>query len=110
LEISRVALDRNGAVRARDLVDQRPGTEAAAAQGYFRAAFYLVSASFGKLGMQGCSTSGGVAGGRSSWRRRSWSSFVRSAAPGSGAQVAEVVAEELGVRLHRRTVERVRAG
>jgi hypothetical protein len=35
--------------------------------------------------------------------------FIRSAAPGSGAQVAEQVADRFGVRLHRRTVERVRS-
>ena len=34
--------------------------------------------------------------------------FICSAAPGSGAQVAEQVADRFGVRLHRRTVERVR--
>jgi hypothetical protein len=34
--------------------------------------------------------------------------FIRSAAPGSGAQVAEQVADRFGVQLHRRTVERVR--
>jgi hypothetical protein len=34
--------------------------------------------------------------------------FIRAAAPASGAQVADQVADRFGVRLHRRTVERVR--
>jgi hypothetical protein len=34
--------------------------------------------------------------------------FIRSQAHGSGAEVAELVAERFGVRLHRRTVERAR--
>jgi hypothetical protein len=34
--------------------------------------------------------------------------FIRSAAPASGAQVAEQVADRFGVQLHRRTVERAR--
>jgi hypothetical protein len=36
--------------------------------------------------------------------------FIRSGAPGSGAKVAEQVADRFGVRLHRRTIERVRGG
>ena len=34
--------------------------------------------------------------------------FIRAEARGSGAQVAEQVAERFGVVLHRRTIERVR--
>jgi hypothetical protein len=34
--------------------------------------------------------------------------FIRAEAGGSGAEIAERVADRFGVRLHRRTVERVR--
>jgi len=34
--------------------------------------------------------------------------FIRAVAHGSGAQIAEQVADRFGVVLHRRTVERVR--
>jgi transposase len=89
------------------LVDQLPVTEAAATHGYSRAAFYLVSASFDQLGMAGLLDE---RRGRRGPVKLSAEilEFIRSAAPASGAQVAELVAEEFGVRLHRRTVERVR--
>ena len=89
------------------LVDQLPVTEAAATHGYSRAAFYLVSASFDQLGMAGLLDE---RRGRRGPVKLSAEivEFIRSAAPVSGAQVAELVAEEFGVRLHRRTVERVR--
>ncbi len=56
------------------LVDGWPVTEAAAAHGYSRAAFYLVTASFGQLGMTGLLDERRAAAARSSCRRRSWSS------------------------------------
>jgi hypothetical protein len=34
--------------------------------------------------------------------------FIRAEAHGSGAEIAERVAERFGLRLHRRTVERVK--
>jgi hypothetical protein len=34
--------------------------------------------------------------------------FIRAQTEGSGAQIAERVAARFGLRLHRRTVERVR--
>jgi transposase len=89
------------------LVDRLPVTEAAAAHGYSRAAFYLVSASFDQLGMAGLLDE--RRGRRGPVKLApEIVEFIRSAATGSGAQVAEQVAEEFGVRLHRRTVERAR--
>ena len=89
------------------VVDQLPVTEAAVAHGYSRAAFYLVSASFDQLGMAGLLDE--RRGRRGPVKLTpDIVEFICSAAPGSGAQVAEQVAEEFGVRLHRRTVERVR--
>ena len=77
------------------LVDQLPVTEAAAAHGYSRAAFYLVSASFDQLGMAGLLDE---RRGRRGPVKLSPEivEFIRSAAPGSGAQIAEQVAD--GVR------------
>ena len=90
------------------LVDRLPVTEAAVAHGYSRAAFYLVSASFGQLGMAGLLDE--RRGRRGPVKLTSEIvEFIRSAAPASGAQVAEQVADQFGVRLHRRTVERVRS-
>ena len=89
------------------LVDQLPVTEAAVAHGYSRAAFYLVSASFEQLGMAGLLDE--RRGRRGPVKLTpEIVEFIRSAAPASGAQVAEQVADRFGVRLHRRTVERVR--
>jgi hypothetical protein len=89
------------------LVDQLPVTEAAVAHGYSRAAFYLVSASFDQLGMAGLLDE--RRGRRGPVKLTpEIVEFICSAAPGSGAQVAEQVAVRFGVRLHRRTVERVR--
>jgi transposase len=89
------------------LVEGLPVTEAAAAHGYSRAAFYLVSASFEQLGMAGLLDE---RRGRRGPVKLSpeIAEFIRSAGPRSGAHVAEQVADRFGVRLHRRTVERVR--
>jgi len=89
------------------LVDQLPVTEAAATHGYSRAAFYLVSASFDQLGMAGLLDE--RRGRRGPVKvTPEIVAFIRSAAPGSGAQIAAQVTDRFGVRLHRRTVERVR--
>jgi hypothetical protein len=89
------------------LVDQLPVTEVAAVHGYSRAAFYLVSASFDQLGMAGLLDE---RRGRRGPVKLSPEivEFIRSGAPGSGAKVTEQVADRFGVRLHRRTIERVR--
>jgi phage tail tape-measure protein len=89
------------------LVDQLPVTEAAATHGYSRAAFYLVSASFDQLGMAGLLDE--RRGRRGPVKvTPEIVEFIRSAASGSGAQIAAQVTDRFGVRLHRRTVERVR--
>jgi transposase len=89
------------------LVEGLPVTEAAEAHGYSRAAFYLVSASFEELGMAGLLDE--RRGRRGPVKLTpEIVAFIRAAASGSGAQVAEQVAGRFGVRLHRRTVERVR--
>ena len=89
------------------LLDAQPVTEAAAAHGYSRAAFYLVSASFEQLGMAGLLDE--RRGRRGPVKLRpEIVEFIRAQAYGSGADVADQVAERFGVRLHRRTVERAR--
>ena len=88
------------------LVDGRPVTEAAAAHGYSRAAFYLVTASFEQLGMAGLLDE--RRGRRGPVKLSPEIAEFIADAGGSGAQVAERVADRFGVRLHRRTVERAR--
>ena len=92
-------------LRAR-LVDGLPVSEAAVAHGYSRAAFYLVAAAFDQSGMAGLVDE--RRGRRGPVKLRpEIAEFIR-AEGGSGAQIAEQVAEQFGVRLHRRTIERVR--
>lgn len=90
------------------LVEGWSVTEAAAAHGYSRAAFYLVSASFEQLGMVGLLDERRGRRGPVKLRPEIME-FIRSQAHGSGADVADQVAERFGVRLHRRTVERARS-
>lgn len=88
------------------LVDDMAVSEAAAAHGYSRAAFYLVAAAFEQSGMAGLVDE--RRGRRGPIKLRpEIVDFIR-AEGGSGAQIAEQVAERFGVRLHRRTIERVR--
>jgi transposase len=83
-----------------------PVSEAAAAHGYSRAAFYLVAAAFDQSGMAGLLDE--RRGRRGPVKLRpEIVDFIR-ADTGSGAQIAEQVADRFGVRLHRRTIERVR--
>ena len=92
-------------LRAR-LVEGMPVSEAAAAHGYSRAAFYLVVAAFDQSGMAGLVDE--RRGRRGPVKLRpEIVDFIR-AEGGSGAQIAEQVADRFGVRLHRRTIERVR--
>jgi len=89
------------------LVEGQPVTEVAAAHGYSRAAFYLVSAAFEQLGMSGLlDERRGRRGPVKLYPEVV--AFIRSQTEGSGAQIAERVADRFGLRLHRRTVERVR--
>ena len=88
------------------LLDGLPVSEAAAAHGYSRAAFYLVAAAFDQSGMAGLIDE--RRGRRGPVKLRpEIVDFIR-ADTGSGAQIAEQVADRFGVVLHRRTVERVR--
>jgi transposase len=92
-------------LRAR-LVDGLPVSEAAAAHGYSRAAFYLVAAAFEQSGMAGLIDE--RRGRRGPIKLRpEIVDFIR-AEDGSGAEIAEQVADQFGVQLHRRTIERVR--
>ena len=92
-------------LRAR-LVEGVPVTEAASAHGYSRAAFYLVAAAFEQSGMAGLLDE--RRGRRGPVKLRpEIVDFIR-AEDGSGAQIAEQVADRFGVLLHRRTIERVR--
>ena len=92
-------------LRAR-LVESVPVAEAAAAHGYSRAAFYLVAAAFEQSGMAGLVDE--RRGRRGPVKLRpEIVDFIRADTV-SGAQIAERVADRFGVRLHRRTVERVR--
>ena len=91
-------------LRAR-LVDGLSVSEVAAAHGYSRAAFYLVAA-FDQSGMAGLIDE--RRGRRGPIKLRpEIVEFIR-AEGGSGAQIAEQVADRFGVVLHRRTIERVR--
>ena len=92
-------------LRAR-LVEGVPVAEAAAAHGYSRAAFYLVAGAFDQSGMAGLIDE--RRGRRGPIKLRpEIVDFIR-ASTGSGALIAEQVADQFGVRLHRRTIERVR--
>ena len=89
------------------VVDGLPVSEVAASHGYSRAAFYLVAGAFEQLGMAGLIDE--RRGRRGPVKLRpEIVDFIRAVAHGSGAQIAEQVADRFGVVLHRRTVERVR--
>jgi transposase len=90
------------------LVEGHAASVAAAAHGYSRAAFYLVAAAFEHAGMLGLLDE--RRGRRGPLKvTPEIAAFVAEADPFvSGGELAEAVAERFGVRLHRRTVERVR--
>jgi transposase len=90
------------------LVDGVTVTEAAALHGYSRAGFYLVAAAFEQDGMTGLLDD--KRGRRGPVKlTAAIAEFLHNApASASGAALAEQVADQFGVRLHRRTVERVR--
>jgi len=88
------------------LVDGLPVTDAAAAHGYSRAAFYLVAASFSESGMSGLLDE--ARGRRGPVKLRpEIVAFIRDSEAGAG-ELVEQVADRYGVRLHRRTIERAR--
>jgi transposase len=90
------------------LVDGITVSEAAAVHGYSRAGFYLVQAAFDRDGMAGLLDD--KRGRRGPVKLTTAIAEFLHAAPASvsGAALAEQVADQFGVRLHRRTVERVR--
>ena len=90
------------------VVDGESVSSAAATHGYSRASFYLVAASFGEAGMTGLLDD---RRGRRGPLKLSPEvlEFITGADPArSGAELAEAVASQFGVSLHRRTVERAR--
>jgi transposase len=88
------------------LVDGQPVTEAAARHGYSRAAFYLVLSSFSGSGMSGLLDE--ARGRRGPVKLQpEIVSFIRDSAAGPG-ELVEQIADQYGVRLHRRTIERAR--
>lgn len=90
------------------LVEDKAVNAAAAAHGYSRAQFYLVSRAFSERGMAGLV---GERRGRKGPTKLSSEivEFLRSAgSERSGAELAREVAVRFGVDLHRRTVERAR--
>src|SRR5439155_8597350 len=90
------------------LVDGVNVTDTAATHGYSRAGFYLVAAGFDRDGMIGLLDD--KRGRRGPVKLTAAIAEFLHAAPASvsGAVLAEEVANRFGVRLHRRTVERVR--
>ena len=88
------------------LVDGQPVTDAAAAHGYSRAAFYLVLASFSELGMLGLLDE--ARGRRGPVKLRpEIVAFIQESGLGPGELVVQI-ADRYGVQLHRRTIERAR--
>lgn len=90
------------------VVDGETVSSAAATHGYSRASFYLVASSFNEAGMAGLLDE---RRGRRGPLKLSPEvlQFVTGADPArSGAELAEAVALQFGVSLHRRTIERAR--
>ncbi len=90
------------------VVDGLTVSSAAATHGYSRASFYLVAAAFTDAGMAGLLDE--RRGRRGPLKLRpEVLEFITGADPArSGAELAEEVASQFGVSLHRRTVERAR--
>lgn len=90
------------------VVDGETVRSAAATHCYSRASFYLVAASFAETGMTGLLDE--RRGRRGPLKLGpEVLEFITGADPArSGAELAEAVASQFGVSLHRRTVERAR--
>ena len=95
------------------VVDGESVTAAALAHGYSRASFYLVASAFEAAGMVGLVDERPGRRGPLKVSAEVLAFLVeraRAAPDVSGAQLAQALEAELGVRLHRRTVERALAG
>ena len=95
------------------VIDGRTATAAAQTHGYSRAAFYLVSAAFERSGMVGLldERPGRRGPVKLSPEVLAFLEARRRERPGaSGAELAGEVEAALGVRLHRRTVEKALGG
>ena len=95
------------------VVDGRTATAAAQAHGYSRAAFYLVAAAFERSGMVGLVDERPGRRGplKVSPQVLGFLEARRRERPGaSGAELAVELEAALGVRLHRRTVEKALGG
>jgi transposase len=90
------------------LLDGASVTAAAAAHGYSRAGFYLVGSAFEQAGMSGLLDD--KRGRRGPVKLTDQIvEFLQTAPPDrSGAELAVQVADQFGVVLHRRTVQRAR--
>ena len=89
-------------------VDGVSATAAAAAHGYSRAAFYLVSGAFERAGMTGLLDERPGRRGPVKITPEILAFIVQAPAGVSGADLAGQVAAQFDVELHRRTVERIR--
>ena len=95
------------------VIDGQTATAAAQTHGYSRAAFYLVSAAFERSGMVGLLDERPGRRGplKLSPEVLAFLEARRRERPGaSGAELAGEVEAALGVRLHRRTVEKALGG
>lgn len=82
-------------------------TAAAAAHGYSRAEFYLVDGAFNRSGMTGLLDERRGRRGPSKLTTDVLA-FIDGLGPCSAVEAADRVADQLGVRLHPRTVQRAR--
>ncbi|MHB1502236.1 MAG: helix-turn-helix domain-containing protein [Candidatus Dormibacteria bacterium] len=89
------------------LVDRVPVITAAREHGYSRAAFYLVAEAFEEQGMKGLLDDRRGRHGPLKVTPEILE-FLRAAQQHSGARLSREVAEQFGVVLHRRTLERLR--
>src|SRR3954465_12588835 len=90
------------------LLDGVSVTAAAAAHGYSRAGFYLVTAAFEQAGMSGLLDDKRGRRGPVKLTAEIVEFLQTAASDRSGAELAVEVADRFGVLLHRRTVERAR--
>ena len=90
------------------VVDGVSVSSAASTHGYSRASFYLVATSFGEAGMTGLLDERRGRRGPLKLGPEVLEFIIGADPARSGAELAEAVAAEFGVSLHRRTVERAR--